>query len=112
MYGSKNSAQEQGCNIPEMQWIGPKAEDVVWSQSGHDVLMALSKRDRACAISMLSSQEWQDEAGDALPGLHEAVSELRQMLMLNRKAEIQSLGETQGGLEDWLTERLTRKLGA
>ncbi len=111
LYGSKTLAQEHGSNIPELRWIGLKAQDVITSQhSNDDVSMLLTKRDRVAAISMLASQTWNDDSEDVLPGLCEAISELRRMLMLNRKAEVQSLDETQGGLEDWLTEKLRVQL--
>ncbi len=62
------------------------------------------------AISMLASAEWRDQSGVILPGMDETLIELRWMLMLNRKAEIQILDERQGCLEEWLTEKL-RKCG-
>ena len=110
MYGSKNLAQEHGCNTPEIRWIGLEAEDVVSSEDSDNHSLHLTNRDRIAAVSMLASQEWQDDSGEMLPGLQEPVAELRRMLMLNRKAEIQSLDETQGGLGDWLTEKLRTQL--
>ncbi|OAP61502.1 hypothetical protein AYL99_03705 [Fonsecaea erecta] len=110
LYGSKNLAQEHGCNIPELRWVGLKAEDVVSSRDTGSSFMRLSKRDRMTAIGLLASQEWYDQAGTALPGLQEAVTEVQRMLMLNQKAEIQSLDEGRGGLEDWLTGRLMQQL--
>ena len=110
MYGSKNLAQEHECNIPEVQWIGLRAEDVITSPDVNDQPMALSKRDRITAMSMLASPEWRDESDDILPGLVEAMVELQRMLMLNRKAEIQSLDEMPGGLEDWLTDKLKARV--
>ncbi|KIX94171.1 uncharacterized protein Z520_10197 [Fonsecaea multimorphosa CBS 102226] len=110
LYGSRNLAQEHGCNIPEMRWVGLKAEDVVSNNDIGSPVLQLSKRDRVTAIGLLASQEWRDQAGTVLPGLQEAVTEIQRMLMLNRKAEIQSLDEGQGGLEDWLTGRLIQQL--
>jgi len=110
LYGSKNLAQEHDCNIPEMRWIGLKGVEVAGSQHVGGVSMALTPRDRTTAMSMLASHEWHDDSGDVLPGLYEAVTELRRMLMLNRKAEIQSLDEIQGGLEDWLIDKLMVRL--
>jgi hypothetical protein len=72
--------------------------------------MQLTKRDRMTALSMLASPEWEDESNNILPGLVEAIVELRRMLMLNRKAEIQSLDERHGSLEDWLTKKLQAQL--
>lgn len=106
LYGSKALAQEHECNIPEMRWIGLRAEDLTSIQHAGDVSARLTKRDRMAAISMLASQELKDEGGNVLPGLHEPVGQLRQMLMLNRKAEIQSLDDTHSSLEDWLIEKL------
>ncbi|KAJ9602252.1 endodeoxyribonuclease [Cladophialophora chaetospira] len=110
LYGSMNLAQESDCNIPEMRWIGLKGADVAGCQQVEGASMALTPRDRTAAISMLASPEWQDDSGDILPGLCGAVTELRQMLVLNRKADIQSLDETQSGLEVWLTEKLMVQL--
>ncbi|KIW29464.1 uncharacterized protein PV07_05278 [Cladophialophora immunda] len=110
LYGSRNLAQEHGCNIPEMRWVGLKAEDVALHQAIGNPTVPLSRRDRMAAVGLLASQEWHDQTGTVLPGLQEAVTEVQRMLMLNRKAEIQSLDEGQGGLEDWLTGRLSQQL--
>jgi len=109
-YGSKKMAQEHGCNIPEMKWIGLKAEDVTRKGQADNASMPLSMRDRAIALSMLTSGEWRDGSGTLLPGLEECTAELQLMLMLNRKAEIQILDESGNGLEDWLTVRLADEL--
>ncbi|OAL26878.1 hypothetical protein AYO20_09911 [Fonsecaea nubica] len=110
LYGSRRLAQEHGCDIPEAQWIGLKMEDVVSHQDIGNQTVQLSKRDRMTANALLANQEWHDQAGIVLPGLQEAVTEVQRMLMLNRKAEIQSLDEGQGGLEDWLMGRLRQQL--
>ncbi|EXJ74677.1 uncharacterized protein A1O5_01370 [Cladophialophora psammophila CBS 110553] len=110
LYGSKNLAQEHGCNIPDIRWVGIKAEDVLPHQDIGNPTIQLSKRDRMTAIGLLGSQEWRDQAGTPLPGLQEAVTEVQRMLMLNRKAEIQSLDERPGGLEGWLTGKLGQRL--
>ncbi|KAJ9500047.1 endodeoxyribonuclease [Exophiala xenobiotica] len=109
-YGSKKMAQEYGCNIPEMKWIGLKAEDVTRKGQADNASMPLSMRDRAIALSMLTSGEWRDGSGTLLPGLEECTAELQLMLMLNRKAEIQILDESGNGLEEWLTVRLADEL--
>ncbi|OCT52499.1 Meiotic recombination protein rec12 [Cladophialophora carrionii] len=110
LYGSRNLAQEHDCNIPEMRWVGLKAGDTTICQSANELSRQMSKRDRIAAISMLANQEWRDDIGDVLAGLQEALAELRLMLMLNRKAEIQSLDEAQGGLEDWLADKMRVQL--
>jgi DNA topoisomerase VI subunit A len=111
MYGSKNLAQEHGSNIPETRWIGVKAEDLLVSSLLEEgVSMRLSRRDRMAAISMIASPEWRDESGDVLPSLVEPLAELRRMLMLNRKAEMQCLDEMPGGLEDWVVAKMEQRL--
>ena len=107
MYGSKTLAQEHACNLPEMRWIGLKSADLVLASDAPNLSLHLSARDRSVALSMLSSDEWRDEAGDILPGLKECYVELQRMLLLNKKAEIQILEELAGGAEKWLTERLS-----
>lgn len=103
-------AQEYHCNLPEIEWIGLKAQDVADLSDFDDTSTVLSMRDRALALSMLTNREWRDRSGTVLPGLDMALEELRRMLMLNRKAEIQILDERRGGLENWLTARLSDEL--
>jgi len=109
-YGSRATAQEYHCNLPEMEWIGVKAEDVVDLGDFDDTSMILSMRDRALALSMLTNREWRDRSGTVLPGLDRGLDELRRMLMLNRKAEIQVLDEGSRGTEHWLTAHLIEQL--
>ncbi|KIV86723.1 hypothetical protein PV11_02318 [Exophiala sideris] len=109
LYGSKSLAREHVCNIPEMKWLGLKADDVA-PEHDAQIFMPLSMRDRVVALSMLASQEWRDGSGIVLPGLVAGVSELQRMLMLNRKAEIQTLDDREGGLRRWLTNRLAFEL--
>ncbi|KAK5276918.1 endodeoxyribonuclease, partial [Exophiala xenobiotica] len=86
------------------------AEDVTRKGQADNASMPLSMRDRAIALSMLTSGEWRDGSGTLLPGLEECTAELQLMLMLNRKAEIQILDESGNGLEEWLTVRLADEL--
>ncbi|EXJ93836.1 hypothetical protein A1O1_02229 [Capronia coronata CBS 617.96] len=106
LYGSKNLAQEHASIIPEMVWIGLKAEDIHASGPAHGVLLPLSMRDRALAVSMLGSAEWRDGEGEVLSGLQECTAQLQRMLKLGRKAEIQILDHGEGGLERWLITKL------
>jgi len=108
-YGSKALAREHNCNVPEMRWIGLKANDVISQENlAHDSYIPLTMRDRAVAVSMLASEEWRDQSGVVLPGMGETLVELRRMLMLNRKAEIQILDDREGGLDGWLTKSLRK----
>ena len=110
LYGSKNLAQEHGCNMPEIKWIGLKAEDVVPLRHTNETSIQLTVRDRAIALSMLESDEWRDDSGEILPSLRECAIELQRLLMLGRKAEIQILDEMEGGIYAWLTKRLEEGL--
>lgn len=110
LYGSKALAQEQVCILPEIEWIGLKSEDLVTFIGGENLSLPLSTRDRAVAMSMLSSEEWRDEEGYLLPGLNDCHTELRRMLWLNLKAEIQILDDVADGLYGWLTGTLSVRL--
>lgn len=110
LYGSKSLAQEQTCILPELEWIGLKAEDLVTIPEVENWSLPLSMRDRTAAVSMLSSEEWKDEEGRLLPMLNDCHVELQKMLWLNRKAEIQILDETVGGMSGWLTQTLSARL--
>ncbi|EXJ91992.1 hypothetical protein A1O3_00542 [Capronia epimyces CBS 606.96] len=110
LYGSKNLAQEHCSIVPEMRWIGVKAEDITTLGHAHGELLPLSMRDRAIAASMLASEEWRNDTGEMLPGLQEGIADLQRMLMLGRKAEIQILGYGDDGIEPWLVKKLRNGL--
>jgi len=103
-------AQEHHSNVPELKWIGLKAEDLAEPGITDESSIWLTARDRVTALSILTSKEWRDESGTVLPCLQECIVELQRMLVLNRKAEIQVLDEKEGGLEKWLTHRLRAAL--
>lgn len=111
LYGSKALAREHVCILPEMEWIGLKSVDLVTLIGAENMSLPMSIRDRDVAISMLSSEEWRDEQGYLLPGLNDCHVELRRMLWLNLKAEIQILDEVAAGLYGWLTSTLSVRLG-
>ena len=92
--------------MPKIKWIGLKAGDIASLGYVDEISMRMTARDRALALSMLGSDEWRDKSGQTLPGLDECALELQRLLMLGRKAEIQILGEAEGGIYAWLTKRL------
>ena len=96
--------------MPKIKWIGLKAGDIVSLGYVNETSLRMTARDRAMALSMLGSDEWRDKSGQILPGLDECTLELQRLLMLSRKAEIQILGEVEGGIYAWLTKKLERAL--
>ena len=82
--GSKASAGEAALAIPEMRWIGVKAEDILTTDSG----MPLTPADRSKAHRLMEGTMVDKMMAT---GIKQCRDELQRMLMLNRKAEIQSL---------------------
>ena len=91
--------------LPGLVWIGIKSGDVVRAVDGEaQGVLRLSRRDRQLARGMLSRD---GRAGEAVAwtGSKEWRGELRRMLMLNVKAEIQILDERED-LCRWVTDRM------
>ena len=82
--GSKASAGEAALAIPEMRWIGVKGEDILTADFG----MPLMPADRIKAQKLMEGMMVDDVVAT---GIMECRDELQRMLMLNKKAEIQSL---------------------
>ncbi|KAI9047189.1 hypothetical protein LZ554_008643 [Drepanopeziza brunnea f. sp. 'monogermtubi'] len=97
-HGSQSLAHEQDLAVPSVRWLGVRSGDIggVGVGEGEPGLLRLSARDRRVAVRML-------ERGGQVDA--EWMRELRVMLVLNVKAEIQILG---GGrrLAEWLDEKL------
>ena len=104
-YGSlKLSHENAGLNVPSITWLGIQSRDVL-AGNEHDEysgLLRLSARDRKKAADMLQKSEILQEGG------MEKVwrRELQVMLMLNVKAEMEVLAERQGGVKEWVEEKL------
>jgi meiotic recombination protein SPO11 len=105
--GSIKLAHEHGCTVPEMQWLGVKLDDVSPSALDNRGALELNARDRDKARAMLARRE--DFIGDALQD--HCFVELRRMLILNMKAEIQILDLNPGGVAGWVENRLCKELG-
>ncbi len=104
-YGSvKLSHENARLNVPSVQWLGIQSRDVI-PRNGEDEysgLLRLSARDRKKAADMLEKSEVLQEGGKE----DEWRRELQVMLMSNVKAEMEILAEREGGLKDWVEERL------
>lgn len=85
--------------VPGVQWLGIRSGDIMRPQYSSPGTLKTTSRDRRIAIKMLGSEvissgeEWEWRA------------ELQAMLMLNVKAEIQSLGGPEA-LTMWLDLKL------
>ncbi|EKD19458.1 meiosis-specific topoisomerase Spo11 [Drepanopeziza brunnea f. sp. 'multigermtubi' MB_m1] len=97
-HGSQSLAHEQDLAVPSVRWLGVRSGDIgaVGVGEGEPGLLRLSARDRRVAVRML-------ERGGQVDA--EWMRELRVMLVLNVKAEIQILGGG-GRLAEWLDEKL------
>jgi meiotic recombination protein SPO11 len=105
--GSIALAHEESSTIPEMRWLGVRLDDVVAGAMTREPLLPLTLIDRARIRAMLARQ-----SSDADTFQQQCFSELQKMLALNVKAEIQTLDDRQGGLVQWLEERIWRDLAS
>ncbi|EME42796.1 hypothetical protein DOTSEDRAFT_131971 [Dothistroma septosporum NZE10] len=102
--GSKSLAHESEAHcIPQLQWLGLRSENLYMDQANTHAsqgLLKLTTRDRKKAVNMLvRNDDWE------VP--EEWKAELRTMLMLNTKAELQLLDATRHGTADLLTAKLS-----
>ncbi|KAF9885620.1 hypothetical protein FE257_012711 [Aspergillus nanangensis] len=103
-YGSMaHASQNAKLNVPSIRWLGLRTSDVVAGTQSDDTLLPLTARDRKKALAMLSSHPVWGPNGPEL----EWRAELQQMLMLNMKAELETLYSRNGGLEQWLNDKMT-----
>lgn len=105
--GSKSLAHEsEGHCTPQLQWLGLRSEHLSLGQEDTHAsqgLLKLTARDRKKAVKMLEQE-------DDLAVPEEWKKELRTMLMLNTKAELQLLDATAGGMLELLTANLSIEL--
>lgn len=90
---------------PSLQWLGVRPEDFVGAETIttiHSIegLLPLSLRDRRKACKMIERAVEHNDGSEFL-------RDLQLMLMLNIKAEIQILEAREGGLTEWLLQRLS-----
>lgn len=105
--GSRSLAHESAYNVPEMKWLGLKPTDVFSAGNDDSAALALTGRDISKITCMLTSDIERTLSG----GIgSETRTALQQMRMLNRKAEIQVLEDTPGGMEELLVRRIEQEL--
>jgi meiotic recombination protein SPO11 len=100
--GSHCSPNERELNVPEMQWLGVRVDDILADVQDDESVLKLTARDRRKAVAMLdwSSSETTDKVDE------QCRMELQKMLMLNIKAEIQILEDRPRALERWLDRKM------
>lgn len=117
-HGSWNlSHEDQNHNVPAICWLGPKIEDLLFTNDegdGYDSrmvsdsdsagLLRLSLRDRRRAVGMMKKNSLKKNGQD-----REWKRELQVMLMLGLKAEMEVLGNRNKGLEGWVERKLIIK---
>lgn len=107
-YGSKASASAPTTAIPGMRWTGIKSKDLIHGKTD-GIRGVLDENDRNRAQNMLSTFRVGTTSFRPVPGLEDCAEELRRMLMLNQKAEIQ-LVDDQRLLADWVVGELMQAL--
>ena len=122
-YGSNSLSHEQHTTVPNLRWLGLKSKDILCSTQGMietsntgslvnpdsqlsnptvDTRVPLTDRDRQRAVGLLGKITDTEESS------HEIMCHMREiqlMLMLNMKAEIQTVDQM-GDIAAWLDQRL------
>ncbi|KAL6722216.1 endodeoxyribonuclease [Lecanora helva] len=104
-HGSWNLSHESSqLLVPCIQWLGIRSADLITGDVNAEIngLLRLSSRDRQTAKKMLENSAVFRE--DGLEGGWRR--ELQLMLMLNVKAEMEMLGERDGGVVGWVEGKL------
>lgn len=104
-HGSISLAHEGAeLNLPTLDWLGLTSADLPKDESatGGSKLLRLTARDRRKALHMLRRDPF------ANGGELEWRNELQIMLMLNIKAEIQLMSDSDEGLVSWLEGKMMR----
>ena len=104
--GSYALPHEHAFNVPQMQWLGLRTDDVVACVQDDESVLKLAARDRRKAVAMLErlSRRFEGEIDE------QCSVELQRMLMLNIKAEIQILEDRRGGVETLLGGKIRKQL--
>ncbi|KAJ5992653.1 hypothetical protein N7451_008377 [Penicillium sp. IBT 35674x] len=106
-YGSLAHLHENArLAVSGLKYLGIRVSDaVIDSDVSGSVLLPLTARDHRKILSMLrNSPIWADDGPEP-----EWRVELQRMLMLNGKAEIETIYERDGGLEAWIDRKMFRQ---
>ena len=98
------SHENDHLNVPEIQWLGIQSGDLT-DDHGHENarqgLLPMSASDRKRARDILKKNAMAETEMEV-----KWMQEVRVMLMLSMKAEIEMLNERREGLEGWLEGKL------
>lgn len=89
--------------VPNIRWLGLRSCDIHDDETVDESkgLLRLTTRDRRKAVKMLEKALLEENGEE-----REWRTELQVMLMVGVKAEMEILGEREGGVEAWLEGRL------
>ncbi|TGO86400.1 hypothetical protein BPOR_0307g00090 [Botrytis porri] len=103
-HGSVALAHEnENLSVPSMLWLGFRSKDMMQGGKENEGLLTLTERDRRLAVKMLQRDVCQEDGDE-----DEWRREIQVMLMLNKKAEIQIIGNGDA-LENWLNRTLGKE---
>lgn len=104
-HGSKALAHENEAHrVPQLKWLGLRSQNLLLGGNNSQAIqgvMTLSPRDRRKAIRLVEQQNTTEDGIDA-----DWAAELRRMLMLNMKAELQLIDAVPGGMVKLLESTL------
>ena len=110
-YGSSKLHHENAAlNTPTLKWLGLKSDNLLFNSAAANpkyepkTITRLSLRDRNKAIRMLSSEIFAEDGYEL-----EWRREMQVMLMLNMKAEMESLGGSEE-VNKWVDEELCSRI--
>ena len=104
-HGSMNLAHEnEDLLVPSMEWLGLRSRDMVEGGEANEGLLKLTNRGRRVSMRILGRDICGENSEEK-----EWRRELQVMLMMNRKAEIQILGNGDA-LQKWLDRKLQDRL--
>ena len=104
-FGSRALAHEHQTNVPEILWLGVELKDSFRDAKTREATKEMTARDRTKARAMLMTDEKGAQEGIRLLDSEMRV-ELQQMLMLNRKMEVEALEELKAGITGWIQTKL------
>ncbi|KAL8871465.1 MAG: hypothetical protein Q9174_002708 [Haloplaca sp. 1 TL-2023] len=111
-HGSRTLSHENAnLKTPTVRWLGVRSNDLFPEGSSAEPmedrtgLLKLSRRDRKKALDILCREVCEEDGVEK-----EWRRELQIMLMLNVKVEMEILAQREGGVENWVDQRLCKAI--
>ncbi|KAL8664568.1 MAG: hypothetical protein Q9202_002977 [Teloschistes flavicans] len=101
------SHESANLRTPVIRWLGAKSMDLAFTKPNVDIYddekgtLQLRSRDRKKAVKMLDQELCAEDGVEK-----EWRRELQVMLMLNMKGEMEMLSQLEGGIEQWVEDRI------